>query len=245
MFNFNVLTIFSSIVNLLVLAWIIKRYFIGSLLRIMEERKRKIEEAIKTAEEKLKEAEELRKRREERLAMARDEAAKIVDEAVKNADKLRQEIISKAEEEAEKIILKAHDIAKAERKRALETSREEIINLSKIIIKQFFAKYLPPSSEEEFLSYLVDSFDKFIMATSFNSLKEVKLVVPNNVNSNIINKIEKKLRNIIPGNWNFECEEDPSIVLGFKLFLGEYLLDHSLDYHLNQIYQHIRETENI
>lgn len=143
MFNFNVLTVFSSIVNLLLLAWIIKRYFIGNLLRIMEERKRRIEDAIKNAEEKLKEAEELRKRREERLLSARSEASKIVEEAVGSAEKIKQEIITKAEEEAEKIILKAHDIAKAERKRALETSREEIISLSKLIIRQFFIKFLP------------------------------------------------------------------------------------------------------
>ncbi|MGB9856867.1 MAG: F0F1 ATP synthase subunit B [Dictyoglomaceae bacterium] len=245
MFNFNFLTVFSSIVNLLVLAWIIKKYFIGSLLRIMEDRKKRIETAIKTAEEKLKEAEELRKRREERLLSARNEAAKIIEEAVGSAEKIKQEIVSKAEEEAEKIILKAHDIAKAERKRALETSREEIIALSKIIIRQFFAKFLPPNSQEMFLLSFIDSFERFIPSLNLNSIEEIKFVSPNKLDPKIINKIEEKLRSIIPGSWEFVCEEDPSIVLGFKLYIKEYLLDHSLDFHLNQIYQYIRETENI
>ncbi|MEN2983589.1 MAG: F0F1 ATP synthase subunit B [Dictyoglomaceae bacterium] len=245
MFNFNVLTVFSSIVNLLLLAWIIKRYFIGNLLRIMEERKRRIEDAIKNAEEKLKEAEELRKRREERLLSARNEASKIVEEAVGSAEKIKQEIITKAEEEAEKIILKAHDIAKAERKRALETSREEIISLSKLIIRQFFIKFLPQNSQELFLSSFLDSFEKYIPELSANSIKEIKFISSNKLDSSLIAKIEKKLKDIIPGNWKFIYEEDPSIILGFKLFIGEYLLDHSLEYHLNQIYQYIKETENI
>lgn len=245
MFNFNFLTIFSSIVNLLILAWIIKRYFIGNLLRIMEERKRKIEETIKNAEEKLKEAEELRKRREERLLSARNESAKIVEEAVRSAEKIKQEIIAKAEEEAEKIILKAHDIAKAERRRALETSRDEIVSLSKLITRQFFLKFLPPNSQEMFLSSFLDSFEKYIPKLNINSIKEVKFVSSNELNPVIINKIEEKLRNILPGDWKFIYEEDPSMVLGFKIFIGEYLLDHSLEFHLNQIYQYIKETENI
>lgn len=211
----------------------------------MEQRKKRIEEAIKTADEKLKEAEELRKRREERLLSARSEAAKIVEEAVGSAEKIKQEIITKAEEEAEKIILKAHDIAKAERKRALETSREEIIALSKLIVRQFFIKFLPSNSQEMFLLSFIDFFDRFIPQLNLNLIKEIKLVSPNELNPKIINKIEDKLRNIIPGDWEFVYEEDPSIILGFKLFIGEYLLDHSLEFHLNQIYQHIKETENI
>ncbi|MCX7845505.1 MAG: F0F1 ATP synthase subunit B [Dictyoglomaceae bacterium] len=245
MFNFNILTIFSSIINLLILAWIIKRYFIGNILRIMEERKKKIEDAIKNAEEKLKEAEELRKRREERLVSARNEAVKIVEEAVGNAEKIKQEIIAKAEEEAEKIILKAHDIAKAERRRALETSKEEIVALSKLITRQFFIKFLPPNSQEMFLFSFLDSFEKYIYKLNMNSIKEVKFVSSNELNSIIIKEIEEKIRNILPGDWEFIYEEDPSMILGFKIFIGEYLLDHSLDYHLNQIYQYIKETENI
>jgi F-type H+-transporting ATPase subunit b len=211
----------------------------------MEERKKRIENAIKSAEEKLREAEELRKRREERLIAARDEASKIVESAVGNAEKIKQEIIAKAEETAEKIILKAHDIARAERKRALETTREEIIALSKLIIRQFFIKYLPSNSQEIFLLSYVDSLDRFIPQLKLNPVKEIKFVSPNELNPKIINKIEDKLRSIIPGDWEFVYEEDPSIILGFKIFIGEYLLDHSLEYHLNQIYQHIKETENI
>ncbi len=245
MFSFNVLTIFSSIVNLLLLAWIIKRYFIGNLLRIMEERKRKIEETLKNAEEKLKEAEELRKRREERLLSARDEAAKIVEEAIGSAEKIKQEIITKAEEEAEKIILKAHDIAKAERRRALETSREEIVALSKLITRQFFIKFLPQNSQEIFLLSFLEDFEKYLPQLNTSSIKEIRFVSSNELRSGIINKVEEKLRKSLPGEWKFVYEEDPTMILGFRIFIGEYLLDHSLDFHLNQIYQYIKETENI
>lgn len=245
MFSFNLLTIFSSIVNLLALAWIIKRYFLGAIIRIMNERREKIELAMREAEKKLQEAEELRKQRESQLAQARDEAAKIVNEAIVTAEKMKRDITAKAEEEAEKIIVKAHEISIAERKRVLETAKKEVLSLSRLIIKEFFKRFLPVEAEELLINQFVDSLNSVIVNVKGDNIEEIKFVSPDNVSGQIKKKIEDKLRSIIPGNWKLNFEVDPSIGLGFKLFIGEFLIDNSLDYHLSQIYDSIREVENI
>ncbi|TYT24157.1 F0F1 ATP synthase subunit B [Dictyoglomus thermophilum] len=245
MFSFNLLTIISSIVNLLALAWIIKRYFLGAIIRIMNERREKIEAAMKEAEKRLQEAEDLRKQREAQLAQARDEAAKIIKEAVDTAEKMKRDITAKAEEEAEKIIVKAHEIATAERKRVLETAKKEVLALSRLIIKEFFKRFLPVEAEELLISQFAESLDSAIANIKSDNIEEVKFISPDNVSSQLKKKIEDKLRALLPGNWKFIFDVDPSIGLGFKLFIGEFLIDHSLDYHLSQIYETIREVENI
>lgn len=245
MFSFNLLTIFSSIVNLLALAWIVKRYFLGAIIRIMNERREKIELAMKEAENKLQEAEELRKQREEQLAQARDEAGRIIQEAVETAEKMRRDITAKAEEEAEKIIVKAHEISRAEKKRVLETAKKEILSLSRLIIKEFFKRFLPEGAEELLIAKFTEELNLVISSIDVNNIKEIKFITPDNISLQLKDNVEKKLRSIIPGTWSISFEIDPTIGLGFKMFVGEFLVDHSLEYHLSQIYASIREVENI
>jgi F-type H+-transporting ATPase subunit b len=211
----------------------------------MNERREKIELAMKEAEKKLQEAEELRKQRESQLAQARDEAAKIVNEAIVTAEKMKRDITAKAEEEAEKIIVKAHEISMAERKRVLETAKKEVLSLSRLIIKEFFRRFLPVEAEELLINQFVDSLNLLIVNVKGDNIEEIRFVSPDNVSGQIKKKIEDKLRSLLPGSWKLNFELDPSIGLGFKLFIGEFLIDNSLDYHLSQIYDSIREVENI
>ncbi len=245
MFSFNLLTLFSSIVNLLVLAWIIKRYLLGAIIRTMNNRKERIENAMKEAEKKLQEAEELRKQREEKLNEARDEAGKIIQEAVATAEKIRQEMNQKAEEEAEKIIVKAHEIARAESKRALETAKKEILALSHLLIKEFFKRFLPPEAEELLIEQFIYDFNSALSKLPDILVDEIRFVSPDNIKPEAKSKIEGKLRELIPGKWKLSFEVDPEIGVGFKMFIGEFLIDHSLDFHLSQIYSTLREVENI
>jgi len=245
MFSFNLLTIISTIVNLLALAWLIKRYLLGSIIRIMNERKQKIENAILEAENKLKEAEELKKQREEQLSRAREEASKIIQEAVDTAEKMKRDILQKAEDEAERIIIRAHEISMAERKRALEMAKKEILDLSKIIIKEFFRRFLPESTEELIIIKFVNDISSVISQVKPNNLEEVKFISSDNVKPSLKAQIEEKLRSIIPGNYKLSFEVDPNIGLGFRLLIGEFLIDNSIEYHLSQIYESLRGVENI
>ncbi|GEM_PF-729069 len=245
MFSFSLLTIISTIVNLLALAWLVKRYLLGSIIRIMDERKKKIESAILEAETKLKEAEELKKQREEQLSRAREEASKIIQEAVDTAEKMKRDILQKAEEEAERIIIRAHEISMAERKRALEIAKKEILDLSKIIIKEFFRRFLPEGTEELLIIKFVNGMNLVISQVKPNNLEEVKFISSDNIKPSLKAQIEEKLRSILPGGYKLSFEVDPNMGLGFKLLIGEFLIDNSLEYHLSQIYEFLKEVENI
>lgn len=245
MFSFSLLTIISTIVNLLALAWLVKRYLLGSIIRIMDERKQKIESAILEAETKLKEAEELKKQREEQLSRAREEASKIIQEAVDTAEKMKRDILQKAEEEAERIIIRAHEISMAERKRALEIAKKEILDLSKIIIKEFFRRFLPEGTEELLIIKFVNGMNLVISQVKPNDLEEVKFISSDNIKPSLKAQIEEKLRSILPGGYKLSFEVDPNMGLGFKLLIGEFLIDNSLEYHLSQIYELLKEVENI
>ncbi|HPU44004.1 MAG TPA: F0F1 ATP synthase subunit delta, partial [Dictyoglomaceae bacterium] len=74
---------------------------------------------------------------------------------------------------------------------------------------------------------------------------EIRFVSPDNIKPEAKSKIEGKLRELIPGKWKLSFEVDPEIGVGFKMFIGEFLIDHSLDFHLSQIYSTLREVENI
>ena len=89
MLDFQVSTIVFTVINLLVLYFILRKLLFGRVNAVLEQRAARVKETIDSAEASKCQAEELRAECEDKLTDARQEAAKLVAET--DAKRLRSE----------------------------------------------------------------------------------------------------------------------------------------------------------
>jgi len=117
-------------VMLLFLLYFVSRLLLKPVLKILEERKQKIEEGLRAAEEAKSAQLRAHEEYEAALAQARREAQEIVDKAAKLAEDARKEILAESKTEAGKLIEKAREQITLESDRAMAELRAQIADMA-------------------------------------------------------------------------------------------------------------------
>ena len=103
MLEFSPSTIFFTILNLLVLYFILRKLLFGRINAVLEQRAKLVQEEISSAEAKHQQAQALRDEYEGRLTDARQEAAKIVAEAQNRGQRAYEARLAQAEDDARRV----------------------------------------------------------------------------------------------------------------------------------------------
>lgn len=130
MLNLNPWNLAFTIINLLVLVALVKKFLFKPINAVMEQRKEMIDQQYEAAKAKEEEAQEIKKKYEASLAAAQEEGAEIIKEAKKNAKVERDRIIKNAGVQAEKIIDDAKKTADMEQKKTLQNMESEIATMA-------------------------------------------------------------------------------------------------------------------
>ena len=104
-----------TIINLIVLYLGLRKFLIGPVTNVMEQRKQMIEGQIADANKLKAEAGDLKKQYEGMLAQAHEESAELLEKTRKSAQAEYENRINVADAEAEKIIENAHKTVELER----------------------------------------------------------------------------------------------------------------------------------
>ncbi len=131
----------ASIVNFVILLFLMKKFLYKPVLKILDERKEMIEKSVKTAEQIEKDKEKTEERIKVSLRLANDEAMKVIARSHASAEKAKDVIIKEAEIKAGEIVEQAKEEIKRERERASAELKAESANLisealKKIIIER-------------------------------------------------------------------------------------------------------------
>ena len=94
MLDFQVSTIVFTVINLLVLYFILRKLLFGRVNAVLEQRAARVKETIDSAEASKCQAEELRAEYEDKLTDARQEAAKLVADAKRLRSEAEAQIAS-------------------------------------------------------------------------------------------------------------------------------------------------------
>ncbi len=116
----NSIYLIAQIVNFGIIFFFLKKYLYKPFLKILDERKKKVEEGVRYSEKMEKELGEIKVKEEELLSKARRESQKIIEEARKSAEKVEKEMIEKAKLEAIEVIKQSKASIKEERKKAIQ-----------------------------------------------------------------------------------------------------------------------------
>lgn len=89
-------------INFGVVAFVIWKFLLGPIQKVLEERSIRVEQGAKAAEANLKKEQEMDKRVKQELQASRDEAREIIAQGKKQAEKEATAILEKARQQAKK-----------------------------------------------------------------------------------------------------------------------------------------------
>ena len=150
----NIWQILISMVNLLILTLIIKKFLYKPVKKMMDARRAAIDEDYAQAKTAREEAEKTRHHYEEAMAAAKMTGDQIIADANRTAEYRSNEIVAQAREKASEIRRQAEADAVLERKKAEDEMKHEIANVS----AQLTGKLLQREINEEDHRNLIDSF---------------------------------------------------------------------------------------
>lgn len=128
MLNFNINLVF-TIINLLILYFLIRRFLFKPVLDIIAKRQEEVEAEFKKADEATKVADQIKVKYEEAMASVDDEKKQVVANAQKKASEEYERIVAEARATAEGIVEKAQTEANVEKDKILSKADAEIAEM--------------------------------------------------------------------------------------------------------------------
>ena len=150
----NIWQIVVSLLNLVLLFLIIKKFLYKPFKNTLKQREEKLEQKYTEASEHLAEAENTRQELEKRLENAQEQADAIVAEATANAQRHMDDTTRAATLEAEAIVERARKNAELEVKKAQSEIKTQIVDVSVALSEKLIEREI----KEEDHHKLIDSF---------------------------------------------------------------------------------------
>lgn len=154
----NLWQIIISLLNLLLLFLIIKKFLFGPVKNVLQKRQQEIDEKYELAEKANTDAQENKEKWEEKLNDAKDEADSILKTATMNASKRSDKIIAEAKDKADSIVRQAENDIILERKKSEESIKKEIVDVSAALTEKMLNREINENDHRA----IIDSFIKEI-----------------------------------------------------------------------------------
>nr|WP_294677213.1 F0F1 ATP synthase subunit B [uncultured Blautia sp.] len=119
-----------TIINLIVLYLLMKKFLFGPIIAVMDKRKAMIDEQFASAEQTRGEADELKGRYEDALKSAKDESFRIVEQAKGEAKAQADNIVKNANVQADEILAKARKNIENEQEAAMKAMEGKVAELA-------------------------------------------------------------------------------------------------------------------
>ena len=152
--SINLWQILVSLVNLLLLFLIIKKFLYKPVKKMLENRQKAIDDDYAAAKDSNEQALLNKKAYEEKLSAAKAEADSVIQSAVSVAKAREKEILDKAKEEANIIVTQAKEDAALEIKKAEEGIKQEIVSVSTKLTEKLLEREITEADHKQ----IIDSF---------------------------------------------------------------------------------------
>jgi len=145
-----------SIVNFLVILYLLRRYLWGPILTVLANRAQKIREGLAMAEEAKAEREQLKAEVERRLAEARREAQAIAERTTQAAEAAAADIRAQAKAEADRIRERGREDAKQLHDQSLAQLRSELAGMVILAASRVLGRELDPEKHRALIERSLD-----------------------------------------------------------------------------------------
>jgi len=159
-FDINGGVIIWTVVIFVILLALLWRWGYPALLRMVEERERRIQKLLDEAEKANAEAQRLLDEHKKQIAAARNEAQDILNKAKTVAQKEREALLSKAREEYEALLARARKDIDAEKEKAIQALRREAVELSIAAASRVIEANLDTDANRRLVTEFLESLAK-------------------------------------------------------------------------------------
>lgn len=141
-FGIQPILLAAQIVNFLILLYILKRFLYKPILKVLDERKKKVEESLKKTEEIERRLNELSLEEEKRILRAVSEGEKIIKQAKDAGVQLIEEAKLKADGLAEKIVQEGRSQLQIEKEKLQLELRQHLAEFVAIGLQKVTGKVI-------------------------------------------------------------------------------------------------------
>ena len=145
-----------SLLNLLLLFLILKRFLYAPVKSVVKDRQEMLKRQFDEAENAVSKAKINEEYWNGKIKNAQQEANSIIKNAMDNANQNSEEIISDAKKKARDIVTQAEINAKIERKKAEDSIKKEIADASTILAEKIISREINEDEQKN----LIDNFIK-------------------------------------------------------------------------------------
>ena len=150
----------AQIVNFLVLFVLLKKFLYKPILKVLDERKKKIQDGLDKAKRIDGEMQALEEKKVQEFEKAKKEAQEILEDAKKSAQELKAEMTNQAQEEAAKIKKQALVNFKEEKKKMMEEFKAQTAWLVLTTTKQVLKQSLDVKKQRQLIKNVLEDMKK-------------------------------------------------------------------------------------
>lgn len=150
----------AQVLNFIVLLYLLKRFAYKPILKILENRTKKIEKGLKDADNSHKKLVEITEKERAVLMKARKQAQEIIARAEEIAVKNKEEIIVAAKEQSEKILKDTGREIEENRKKMIQEMRQELGELISMVSEKIARVSLDKKQHQNLIDKAIDDLEK-------------------------------------------------------------------------------------
>lgn len=152
--NINFFTALFTLINTILLFWVLKKYLFQPVMKMIKDRQQEIDDMYARAGEAETNAKEMEAEYTEKLSQATQTGERIIKEAVIRGQNREEDIIRQANAEAAAIMDKASADIAQEKKKAINEAKDEISDIAMAIAEKVVGHSLSSADQAR----LVDEF---------------------------------------------------------------------------------------
>ena len=145
-----------SVIQFLILYWLLRRFLWGPVTRTLDDRARRIREGLDLAEAAKQERERMKQEVEQVMSEARREAQAIAERTTKAAEGAAADIRAQAKAEADRIREKGRTDAEQLHDRALAQLRAEVASMVVLAAGRILGKEISPEQHRALIERSLD-----------------------------------------------------------------------------------------
>ncbi len=138
----------AQVILFLLVYWVLNKYAFGPVIKMLTERRRRIEEGQHNAERIKKQLADAELRYQEVLRKANEDATRLLEEARTSSDAISQKQLQQAIKDAEGIIAKAQDTIVQERNKMVSEVKKEMVDLVVKTTAKVVGKVITPEDQK-------------------------------------------------------------------------------------------------
>ena len=150
-FGVEPLLLLAQIINFIILLYILKRFLYKPILKVLEERKKRIETSMRQADDMQNRFDESAKKQEEFLNKGREEATRIVEEAKQEARALSTLIQAETKQNIQDSLKKNQESLELEQQKMVAEARGQIVDMIASATEKVVTKSLKESDKERLI----------------------------------------------------------------------------------------------